>query len=202
MNLPVSFTKKRKETESREWIKTFRTIFREVGLPELEKISPLLQNGAAAGLIGAGSECFGWDDEYSQDHDWGAGFQIWLDPQDAQKYERQLQFWYHSLPDTFMHYPVKKTILSGDKRVGIWNTEDFYYRFIGSRGLPKRPIEWLYASQAAFASDTNGKIFYSEENSRFLQIRSELKKAILKMSNAKSLPPALSVWHSPDNIIM
>ena len=60
--------------------------FSEAGRPALEKALPDLMPRIAAGLAGEGSECFGFDDEYSRDHDWGPSFCIWLDEDDYKSY--------------------------------------------------------------------------------------------------------------------
>ena len=52
--------------------------FEEYGRPMLEAEFPELTPYLAAGLAGSGSECFGYDDDISQDHDFEPGFILFL----------------------------------------------------------------------------------------------------------------------------
>ena len=52
--------------------------FEEYGQPMLEKEFPDILPYLAVGLFGSGSECFGYDDEVSRDHDFEPGFCIFL----------------------------------------------------------------------------------------------------------------------------
>ena len=50
-----------------------REFYEQIGKPALEAAVPVLSGRYAAGLVGCGSECFGFDDEISAEHDHGPG---------------------------------------------------------------------------------------------------------------------------------
>ena len=60
------------------------TYYKEIGEPWLEREFPEYKKRICAGLVGAGSECFGFDDEYSRDHEFGPSFCLWLTKEDYQ----------------------------------------------------------------------------------------------------------------------
>ena len=83
----------------------------------------------AIGLVGEGSECFGFDDEISTDHDFGPGFCIWLNSEDYKLIGKDLQSGYDSLPA--MYKGFKRKTVNGAGRVGVWCMDDFFEYFTG-----------------------------------------------------------------------
>ena len=105
--------------------------YEEVGRPMLERDFPELLPRLAAGLVGEGSECLGFDDAISQDHDFGAGFCLWFSAEDYNQYGNALQDAYDRLPGEFAGVPARLTSARGGGRVGVFEIEAFYSRFIG-----------------------------------------------------------------------
>ena len=105
-----------------------RLYYEEVGAPELKARFPELMFRAAVGLSGQGSDCLGFDDEFSRDHDYGPGFLIWLSDEDCKLYGARLQAAYDALPREFRGFERKPTH-TGAQRVGVMSTSSFYSYF-------------------------------------------------------------------------
>ena len=63
-------------------IEISRAFYEEYGKPMIEKEFSEYADRIAVGLVGHGSECFGFDDEISCDHDFEPGFCLWLRDED------------------------------------------------------------------------------------------------------------------------
>ena len=112
-----------------------RAYYEAHGRELLEQRFPQLFDRMTIGLAGEGSECFGFDDLYSEDHDFGPSFCIWLEGADYLKYGREVQKAYDCLPGTFMGYPARKVTSHGQGRVGVLCTQTWYSKYTGcSRG--------------------------------------------------------------------
>ena len=79
-----------------------RNFWEEYGRPMIENEFAEYADRIAAGLVGHGSECFGFDDELSTDHDFDAGFCIWLTEEDEKLFGFKLFRAYSKLPQEYM----------------------------------------------------------------------------------------------------
>ena len=148
--------------------------FKYFGLPMLRAKFPDYLARAAVGLVGEGSDCFGFDDDQSRDHDWGPGFCIWFNSQDYSDIGAILQDEYDKLPKSFAG--IRPRIESGQskqKRVGVFSSYDFYGKFIKNDDLPETWQEWISIPEEQLATCTNGKVFH-DEFGEFSFIRNKL----------------------------
>jgi hypothetical protein len=149
--------------------------FKSAGLPMLREDFASYLDRMAIGLVGDGSECYGFDDAISRDHDWGPGFCIWLMKEDYGIIAEDLQKAIDRLPKTFAGYGPRIVSQWGSGRIGVFEIATFYQGFIGLDYIPKELDEWLMIPENALAACTNGKVFYDPLN-EFSRWRDSLKR--------------------------
>lgn len=113
----------------------------------------------SAGLVGNGSECFGYDDEVSLDHDVCADFCLWVDDDAYGEVAPTLEKRRLALPDRYMGLERVCRAARSEKRRGVFSCGEFYRSLIGCDTLPKYPAEWLRIPDHALAAAANGKVF-------------------------------------------
>lgn len=133
--------------------------YRAVGRPMIRGRFADWEDRLAAGLSGPGSECFGFDDDISRDHDWGPAFCLWLGDEDHLEIGARLQQAYLELPPIFMGFGPREASPGEEWRVGAGRTSDFFRRFTGLDRPPATLQEWLRIPEANLATCTNGKVF-------------------------------------------
>lgn len=144
----------------------------EYGLPMIKNRFPYYENRIAVGLVGPGSECYGFDDDISTDHDFGPSFCMWLTDEDYEEIGVRLSDEYCELPKAFMGY--KRIITAnGEGRVGVFRIGDFYRKFTGKPDATLTLNDWLLIPEHFLAEATNGKVF-RDDLGEFSNIRSLL----------------------------
>ena len=147
--------------------------FYDLVLPEFEKnlndILPL----CSFGLVGEGSECYGYDDKISQDHDFGPSVCIWLRKDDYLKHKDKINEVLKKLPKTYLGFQELKESEWGSDRRGLLNIEDFYFKFLGSSKAPETIADWQKIPETALATVTNGEVFL-DNLGEFTKVRKDL----------------------------
>lgn len=147
--------------------------YKEIVEPGIREICPEALLHLAAGLAGEGSECFGYDDEISRDHDFGPRVCLWLTDENEKKYGDILREILTSLPGTFRGIPMSIQTEEARDRSGVIIIQNFYRKFTGRGDGPEDWRDWIRLPQEHLAACTNGKVFYDAEGI-FSGIRSRI----------------------------
>ena len=148
-----------------------RKFYEEAGAEMISRNFGDFENRIAVGLVGHGSECFGFDDQTSRDHDFETGFCLWLTKDDEEKIGFRLMRAYDKLVKSVNGERADRVVENGFQ--GVFVTGDFYRRYTGCDGAPKTWQDWLYTNSAYFAEATNGEVF-RDDLGEFTKIRNEI----------------------------
>lgn len=137
-----------------------RCYYETYGRPMIENQFPDYAGKIAVGLVGEGSDCFGYDDRFSQDHDWGPGFCMWMTEETYSQIGEALKEAYEKLPDEFMGYHRTVSEKGRDRR-GVMTISSFYHRLLLASDWES--IDWQQVSDASLAAAVNGEVFRDDE---------------------------------------
>ncbi|MEE1296873.1 MAG: DUF4037 domain-containing protein [Bifidobacterium sp.] len=140
-----------------------KAYWEQVVRPMLAQRYPEYLPRIAAGLVGHGSECYGFDDALSHDHDFGPRVCLWLTKEDFDAVGERMQADYDALPRTFMGVARSETTprAQAQPRDGVLEIATFFESITGYPTAPaaNQPAAWLTLDEATLAAATNGKVF-------------------------------------------
>lgn len=140
-----------------------RAYFEAYGAPMLREQFPEWADRLAVGLVGSGSECFGWDDAVSQDHDFEPGFCIFLPEEELldRQTEFRLERAYAKLPAEFRGFSRPRLSPVGGNRRGVMRLGDFLEARTGRRDGALRLEDWLRLDEQYLAELVGGALFWT-----------------------------------------
>ena len=152
-----------------------RRYYEAFGAPLLHEEFPEVEGVIAVGLAGSGSECFGFDDAISRDHDFEPGFCLFLPDESVvdRRTAFRLERAYAKLPDEFEGFRRAKIDPVGGSRHGVIRMADFFEAKTGRPDGRLTPEDWLRVPEFALAEATNGAVFRDDAGD-FTRVRAAL----------------------------
>lgn len=134
--------------------------YEEYGRQMIHEKFPEYEDKIAVGLVGEGSDCYGFDDALSVDHDYGPDFCMWLTDEVYDEIGEGLREEYDKLPKSFMGYDRTVTA-TGVGRRGVLKISDFYKKFLNTDMYEK--IDYSSVPDYALSAACNGVVFRDDE---------------------------------------
>ncbi len=144
---------------------------------------PEQESRIAVGLVGEGSDCYGFDDEISKDHDYGVGLCFWLTEEDAVAIGEDLQKSYEELLRQVYQAGTNDRFIA--QRRGVFTINGFYNGLLETKidfETQEFSVEELFVGETVvadgmkewnLAAAVNGQVF-RDDLGTFTNVREKL----------------------------
>lgn len=142
-------------------IELARAYWEAYGIPMIREQFPEYEEIIAAALTGSGSECYGFDDEVSRDHDFEPGFCLFIPGEEIvdRRTAFRLERAYAKLPAEFEGFRRQKLNPVGGQRHGVFRIDEYFTEKIGCPAEELTAERWLRLPDYALAEAVNGEVF-------------------------------------------
>ena len=138
-----------------------RGYWEQFGVAMIREQFPEYEEIAAAALTGSGSECYGFDDEVSRDHDFEPGFCLFIPGEEI--VDRRTAFLmeraYAKLPAEYEGFRRQKMNPVGGQRHGVFRLDEYFRDKIGCTPEQMGMEQWLRLPEHVLAEAVNGEVF-------------------------------------------
>lgn len=165
--------------------------FKEYGRALIETEFAPYADRIAAGLVGQGSERYGFDDAVSRDHDYCAGFCLWISSEDDALFGFALEKAYRRLASEFSGVSTREKERGGSSRYGVITFDAFFEPLVGPRYAALTPEDYLYTPSHYLADASNGAVFY-DRGGTFTRIYESIRDGMPEDVRLKKLAAALA----------
>lgn len=150
-----------------------QAFYETYGVPMIHEKFAGYESRIAVGLVGEGSDCYGFDDEISTDHDYELGFCMWLTEEDYKKIGADLQAEYEKLMSEQIEGGRVNQQLSG--RRGVFSINQFFGGLLGINLDYEKDFNLDYEKiqEYQLSMATNGRVF-QDKLGVFCHVREEL----------------------------
>ena len=146
--------------ERSEVIERSRRFYVNQVAPMIHEKFPEYKERIAVGIAGEGSDCFGFDDFISRDHDYGTGVCLWVTDEDFKAIGYHLSIAYNEL---FAHQKGMALSQRLTDRRGVMTIHDFYSNILlidcDTEHATMSEEQWLSLDHSCLATATNGEVF-------------------------------------------
>ena len=143
-----------------EVIDKSRRFYENKVAPLIREKFPEYEGRIAVGLSGEGSDCFGFDDFISRDHDFGTGVCLWVTEEDFHKFGRLLSIAYNELVDSTPGANLTERLR---ERRGVMTINGFFSNIlvadIDAESGVMTDANWREVDHACLATAVNGEVF-------------------------------------------